>query len=97
LDLRGLPTAAGFADIRESSIEVHILVADPQTCWRFHMSHGFAGFVHALSPADAAELQELAMAALYRMQAEGGIILGRGATVTLATKNGRNLPPPSEV
>ena len=47
--------AAGFADIRTVSLEVHLPVTDPQTCWDFHMSHGFAGLVEALDPADAAE------------------------------------------
>lgn len=76
--------AAGFADIRTVNLAVHLPVASPQTCWDFHMSHGFAAVVEALDPADAAEFQRLALAELTRMHESGGIVLDRGAVVYLA-------------
>jgi ubiquinone/menaquinone biosynthesis C-methylase UbiE len=77
--------AAGFEDIRTVSLEVHLPVADPRTCWDFHMSHGTARAVEALDPADAAELQRRALAELARMHESGGILLDRGAVAYLAT------------
>jgi SAM-dependent methyltransferase len=77
--------AAGFAGIRTVNLAVHLPVADPQTCWDFHMSHGFAALVGALRPADAAEFQQHALAELTRMHESGGIVLDRGAVVYLAT------------
>jgi ubiquinone/menaquinone biosynthesis C-methylase UbiE len=77
--------AAGFADIRTVNLAVHLPVASPQTCWDFHMSHGFAALVEALDPADAAEFQRRALAELTRMHESGGIVLDRGAVVYLAT------------
>ena len=77
--------AAGFADIRTVNLAVHLPVASPQTCWDFHMSHGFAAVVEALGPADAAEFQRHALAELTRMHASGGIVLDRGAVAYLAT------------
>jgi hypothetical protein len=77
--------AAGFADIRTVNLAVHLPVADPQTCWDFYMSHGFAALVEALRPADAAEFQQRALAELTRMHESGGIVLDRGAVVYLAT------------
>jgi SAM-dependent methyltransferase len=77
--------AAGFTDIRTVSLAVHLPVASPQTCWDFHMSHGFAAVVEALAPADAAEFQRRALAELTRMHESGGIMLDRGAVAYLAT------------
>jgi SAM-dependent methyltransferase len=77
--------AAGFADIRTVNLAVHLPVASPQTCWDFHMSHGFAATVEALDPADAAEFQRQALAELTRMHESGGIVLDRGAVAYLAT------------
>jgi hypothetical protein len=77
--------AAGFADIRTVNLAVHLPVASPQTCWDFHMSHGFAALVEALNPADAAEFQRHALAELTRMHESGGIMLDRGAVAYLAT------------
>jgi SAM-dependent methyltransferase len=77
--------AAGFADIRTVNLAIHLPVADPQTCWDFHMSHGFAAVVEALDPADAAEFQRYALAELTRMHESGGIVLDRGAVAYLAT------------
>ena len=76
--------AAGFVDIRTVRLEVHLPVADPRTCWDFHMSHGFAGFVEALDPAAAAGFQRRALAVLTRMHELGGIVLDRGAVAYLA-------------
>jgi ubiquinone/menaquinone biosynthesis C-methylase UbiE len=76
---------AGFADIRTVNLAVHLPVASPQTCWDFHMSHGFAALVEALDPADAAEFQRHALAELTRMHESGGIVLDRGAVAYLAT------------
>jgi ubiquinone/menaquinone biosynthesis C-methylase UbiE len=76
--------AAGFADIRTVHLEVHLPVTDPQTCWDFHMSHGFASLVEALGEADAAEFQRRALAELTRMHESGGIVLDRGAVAYLA-------------
>jgi ubiquinone/menaquinone biosynthesis C-methylase UbiE len=86
--------AAGFADIRTVNLAVHLPVADPQTCWDFHMSHGFAAVVEALDPADAAEFQRHALAELTRMHESGGIVLDRGAVAYLATvpANGPSAP-----
>jgi SAM-dependent methyltransferase len=77
--------AAGFADIRTVNLEVHLPVASPQTCWDFHMSHGFAARVEALDQADSAEFQRQALAELTRMHESGGIVLDRGAVAYLAT------------
>jgi hypothetical protein len=77
--------AAGFADIRTVNLAVHLPVASPQTCWDFHMSHGFAATVEALNPADAAEFHRQALAELTRMHDSGGIVLDRGAVAYLAT------------
>jgi len=77
--------AAGFTDIRTVNLAVHLPVASPQTCWDFHMSHGFAAVVEALDPADAAEFQRQALAELTRMHESGGIVLDRGAVAYLAS------------
>jgi SAM-dependent methyltransferase len=77
--------AAGFVDVRTVKLAVHIPVTDPQTCWDFHMSHGFAGGVEALSTSDAAEFRRRALAELTRMHETGGIVVDRGAVVHLAT------------
>ena len=77
--------AVGFEDIRTVNLAVHLPVASPQTCWDFHMSHGFAATVQALNPADAAEFQRQALAELTRMHDSGGIVLDRGAVAYLAT------------
>jgi ubiquinone/menaquinone biosynthesis C-methylase UbiE len=84
-DIEDLLPAGGFADVREHHLQVHIPVADAETCWRFQMSHGFARFVEALSPADAAEFRERAFVEMERMKAAGGIIVDRGAYAYLAT------------
>jgi len=68
---------------------VHLPVADPRTCWGFHMSHGFAGLVEALGPADTAEFRRRALAELTRMHESGGIVLDRGAVAYLAAVPGR--------
>ncbi len=85
-------SAAGFVNIRTVNIAVHLPVADPQTCWDFHMSHGFAAIVEALTASDAAEFQRRALAELTRMHRSGGIILDRGAVVHLATAPADNPP-----
>jgi ubiquinone/menaquinone biosynthesis C-methylase UbiE len=76
---------AGFVDVRTDTLAVHLPVTDPQTCWDFEMSHGFAARVEALSPPDAAEFQQRALAELTRMHQSGGIVVDRGAIVHLAT------------
>ncbi len=76
--------ASGFAHIRTVNLAVHMPVASPQTCWDFHMSHGFAAVVEALDQADAAEFQRRALAELTRMHESGGIVLDRGAVAYLA-------------
>lgn len=86
--------AAGFADIRTVNLAVHLPVASPQTCWDFHMSHGFAANVEALDPADAAEFQHHALAELTRMHESGGIVLDRGAVAYLATVPAATPPHP---
>jgi ubiquinone/menaquinone biosynthesis C-methylase UbiE len=84
LDVASCLREAGFADVRTAGIAVHVPVSDPQTCWAFHMSHGFAARVEALSPTDAADFRRRALAELTRMHKSGGIILDRGATIHLA-------------
>ena len=85
VDVEATLHTAGFRNVRTTALEVHLPVADPQACWNFHMSHGFAARVEALSPADAAEFERRAMAELHRMHERGGIVVDRGATVHLAT------------
>jgi ubiquinone/menaquinone biosynthesis C-methylase UbiE len=86
LEITSYLDAAGFAEIRSVEIEVHLPVADPQTCWDFEMSHGFAATVEALDPPDAAEFERRALAVLTRMhESAGGIVVDRGAVVYLAT------------
>jgi SAM-dependent methyltransferase len=75
---------AGFVDHRTATITVHLPVADPQTCWRFHTAHGFVGLIRALSPADADELRARALAEFARMHADGGIVVDAGAVVHIA-------------
>jgi len=87
--------AAGFADIRTVNLAVHLPVASPQTCWDFHMSHGFAALVEALNPADAAEFQRHALTELTRMHESGGIVLDRGAVAYLATVPASDPEPPA--
>ena len=87
--------AAGFTVIRTVNLAVHLPVADPQTCWDFHMSHGFAGSVEALAPADAAEFRQRALAELTRMHESGGIVLDRGAVAYLATVPANGPEPPA--
>ena len=48
--------------VRTVDLAVHLPVSDPQTCWDFHMSHGFAARVEALNPTDAAAQAALAAA-----------------------------------
>jgi SAM-dependent methyltransferase len=84
LEISPALSAAGFVDVRTVNIAVHLPVSDPQTCWDFHMSHGFVGLVEALRPADAAEFQRRALAELTRMHSSGGIVLDRGAVIYLA-------------
>jgi SAM-dependent methyltransferase len=74
----------GFVDVRTATLAVHLPVTDPQTCWDFEMSHGFAARVEALSPPDAAEFRQRALAELTRMHQSGGIVVDRGASVHLA-------------
>jgi SAM-dependent methyltransferase len=85
LDVSACLQEAGLDDVRTVGIAVHLPVSDPQTCWDFHMSHGFAARVEALSPADAAEFRRRSFAELTRMHDSGGIVLDRGAMVHLAT------------
>lgn len=85
LDVAPSLSAAGFVDVRTANLAVHLPVPDPQTCWDFHMSHGFAAGVETLSPSDAAEFRRRALAELAHMQACGGIVVDRGAVVYLAT------------
>lgn len=86
--------AAGFVHVRTVNLAVHLPVASPQTCWDFHMSHGFAGLVEALDEADAAEFRRHALAELTRMHESGGIVLDRGAVVHLATVPTNDHPAP---
>jgi hypothetical protein len=85
VDVPALLRQAGFTNIHATGITVHLPVVDPDTCWRFHMSHGFAGFVQALHPTDAAQLRQRALAEFARMHTTGGIVLDSGAVVHLAT------------
>lgn len=84
LDIEPYLRAAGFVALSEYNLEVHLPVADPRTCWDFHMSHGFSRLMYALNPTDAAEFEQLALAELARMHHAGGIIVDRGATVYAA-------------
>jgi hypothetical protein len=86
--------AVGFSGIRTVNLAVHLPVADPQTCWDFHMSHGFAALVEALDPADAGEFQRRALAELTRMHESGGIVLDRGAVAYVATVPANDLAEP---
>jgi SAM-dependent methyltransferase len=85
VEVPALLRRAGFTNVHATGITVHLSVADPETCWRFHMSHGFAGFVEALDPADAAQLRERALTEFACMHHAGGIVLDSGAVVHLAT------------
>ena len=49
------------------------------------MSHGFAGLVDALAPADREEFRGRAMAELSRMHDAGGIVVDSAAQVHLAS------------
>jgi len=85
LDVSTCLHEAGFIDVRTVDIATHLPVSDPQTCWDFEMSHGFAARVDALNPTDAAEFRRRSLAELTRMHQSGGIVLDRGATIHLAT------------
>jgi SAM-dependent methyltransferase len=86
LDVEVALAGAGFTGYRTGTIAVHLPVSDPATCWEFHMSHGFAGVVHALAPADRVEFHARAMADLERMHDEGGIVVDSSAVVHLAIR-----------
>lgn len=86
IDVAAALRAAGFVEARVERFEVHLPVADPQTCWAFHMSHGFAGMVETLDPADAAEFHRLALAELTRMHEAGGIVVDAGAVAHIARR-----------
>jgi SAM-dependent methyltransferase len=94
VDVAAALTAAGFADVRTAAAAVQIPVADPRTAWDFHMSHGFAARVGALSPADAAEFRRRALAELTRMHESGGIVVDSGAAIHLATAPAGHAPTP---
>jgi len=85
LDVAAALAEAGFTGYRAEAVAVHLPVSDPSTCWDFHMSHGFAGVVHALAPADRAEFRARAMADLERMHDDGGIVVDSSARVHLAS------------
>jgi hypothetical protein len=85
VDVQALLRQVGFTNIHATGITVCLPVADPGACWRFHMSHGFAGFVEALKPADAAQLRERTLAEFARVHTSGGIVLHSGAVAHLAT------------
>jgi SAM-dependent methyltransferase len=76
--------AAGFVDVRAVELAVHLPAADPLTCWDFHMSHGFARIVEAMSPADRVLFRREALAELTRMHEAGGIVVDRGAVAWIA-------------
>jgi hypothetical protein len=80
--------AAGFTGVRAVGLEVHLPVTDPETCWNFFLSHGFAARVEALGESDAADLRHRLLAELARMHDDGGIVLDRGATLHLAANCG---------
>ncbi|GHJ50636.1 hypothetical protein Cs7R123_79780 [Catellatospora sp. TT07R-123] len=84
LDVAAALRQTGFTDLRRLSIKVRLQIPDPQTCWQFGLSHGFARLVEALSAADAAELERLALAEFVRMHADGGIVVDQAAAVHLA-------------
>lgn len=84
LDVAEALREAGFVDVHEEYVEVHLPVESPRQLWDFQMSHGFAGFVESLGDEDADELRRRALAELDRMQADGGIVLDRGAAVYVA-------------
>ncbi len=84
LDVAVALRAAGFVDVHEEHVEMHLPVESPLRLWDFQMSHGFAGFVESLDHEDATELRRRALAELDRMRADGGIVLDRGATIHVA-------------
>ena len=83
LEVSAALSAADFVDVRTVNIEVHIPVLDPQSCWDFHMSQGFAGRVEALGASDAARVRQRALTELAPMHESGGIVVDRGAVVHL--------------
>jgi SAM-dependent methyltransferase len=84
MDIHDLDLPDHSYDLATAGFVVHMPIADPQTCWDFHMSHGFAAIVESLDPADAAEFRRCALAELTRMHESGGIVLDRGAVLYLA-------------
>jgi ubiquinone/menaquinone biosynthesis C-methylase UbiE len=81
--------AAGFTGVRAVGLEVHLPVTDPETCWNFFLSHGFAARVEVLGESDALEFRHRLLNELARMHDDGGIVLDRGATLHLAANSGR--------
>jgi hypothetical protein len=85
VDVAAALADAGFTGYRQETLTVHLPVADPATCWEFHMSHGFAGLVYALPRADRDEFHDRAVAELERMHEAGGIVVDSAAQVHLAS------------
>ena len=77
---------AGFADVSEDAATVRVPIPDADTFLATDMSHGFRGWVDALSPADHAAFMSNALDALRDAAAGGNLTMDRGARLIRGTK-----------
>jgi SAM-dependent methyltransferase len=82
-DLQALLTAAGFGHVGWRTLEIAIPVTDGETYWRFTRSHGVGAAIDGLPDDKRAELHDRIVG---MVDAEGGTILRRSATLALARR-----------
>lgn len=78
--------AVGFVDLSESSSTVSIPMLDAATFLATDLSHGFRGWVDALTQTDRSAFVAHALAALREAETEGTLTMDRGARLLRATK-----------
>lgn len=82
-DEEELLDTAGFTEVTWQTLEVAIPVPDGETYWRFTRSHGTGAVINALPDDKRNELHDQLVTAV---DADGGTILRRSATLALARR-----------
>ncbi|MHB8245102.1 MAG: class I SAM-dependent methyltransferase [Acidimicrobiales bacterium] len=85
-DLLALLKKVGFVDVEESLVEVSVPMADPDAFLKVEMSHGFRGWVDALSHEDRTAFMMRATEALRVVAATGELRMDRAARLIRATR-----------
>jgi SAM-dependent methyltransferase len=80
-DSEELLARAGFANVGRQTLEIAIPVPDGETYWRFTRSHGAGAAIDGMPEDKRAEFHDRIVASV---DAVGGTILRRSATLTLA-------------